>query len=141
MENIVTEYGNALVALVSGTFLIVWGWQRYADHSGWLTESKKTNASVVELEEVQLETENAIYTIDRPTFRYHTKGEILIRKAHQLFEKGSLKVGDQHTIRYNHRTPGRVLSQAAHNPALLTYFLCILLGGFLTMISLVLFFY
>lgn len=139
MENFVTEYGNALIALLSGAILIVWGWQRYTYHSKWLTESKKTDARVVKLEEVEVETENATYLMDRPTFRYHTTGEILVRKAHQLFEKGSLKVGDPHTLRYNSRTPGRVHSEAADDTVLLGTFVLIFAGGVLILISTILF--
>ncbi len=140
MENFVTEYGNALIALVSGAILIVWGWQRYTDHVRWLAESKETNARVVKLEEVEVETESATYKMDRPTFKYHTTGEILVRKAHQLFEKGTLKVGDPHPVRYNHRTPGRILSEAAENSSLLISYLILFLGGVLILISTLLFF-
>ncbi|TDB68840.1 DUF3592 domain-containing protein [Arundinibacter roseus] len=139
MENFVAEYGNALVALVSGAICMALGWHKYSLHSQWLSESKKAKARVIKLEKVEIETDGASYEMERPTFRYHTTGEILVAKVNQLFEKGQLKVGQDHTVRYNHRTPGRILSEMAEDYALLIAFGGLFLGGVLILISLILF--
>jgi hypothetical protein len=139
MENFVAEYGNALIALVSGILLIGWGWNKYVDHSRWLTESKKTIGKVVGIETVTLETESSVEEYDQPTFKYNTTGEIKVNKARQYFQKGELKLGDAHPVRYNHRTPGRIHSEQADDLSLLGSFLFVFIGGVLLLISLILF--
>lgn len=139
MENFVTEYGNALIALVSGSILVVLGWNKYVRQSQWLNESKKTKAEVVDLETVVIRTEDNVYEMDRPTFRYHTTGEIRVATAQQLFPKGELKVGDPCTVRYNSRTPGRILSDMADDMPLLFSFGLLFIGSILVFVSLLLF--
>ena len=132
-------YGNALMVLLGGVLLFGFGWYEYARQSKWLTNSKKTEAEVVGLENVEIRTENGTHRMDRPTFRYRTTGEILVAKVNQLFEKNTLKVGDRHRVRYNAQTPGRILSDSADDLPLLTAFGSMFLGGLLLMIALVLF--
>jgi hypothetical protein len=139
MENFVTEYGNALIALVCGGGLFTIGWNKYTRYVRWLNESKSTKAKVVNLEKVTVETESSVYEMDRPTFRYSTTGEILVSKARQLFPLGELKTGDSHTVRYNSRTPGRILSDQAKNLPLMYIYGVIFLGGALVVLSLLLF--
>ncbi len=139
MENFVAEYGNALVALVSGAICVALGWHKYLEHTKWLSESKKAKARVIKLERVEIETDGASYEMERPTFRYHTTGEILVAKVSQLFDKGQLKVGQDHTVHYNHRTPGRILSELTKDSPRIIAFGALALGGLLILISLILF--
>jgi hypothetical protein len=140
MENVVTEYGNALIALVSGGALLLWGLWKYAAHSLWLRESKKTDARVVAIDQVLFETESSVDEYDQPTFKYNTTGKVLIAKARQYFPKGTLKVGDPYTVRYNHRTPGRIHTESGEDFGLMTTFVTLFAGGVLILIASILFF-
>ncbi len=135
MDYLVAEYGVSAAFLLAGVLLMYWGWRYYSRLSKWLTESKKTTAEVIGIE-VTYNDESA-GELNIPTFRYQTTGEILVTKSKQLFDKGLLKVGGFHTIRYNSRTPGKVQSDMADDNELMTAFLLFGTGGLSCFIALV----
>ena len=136
MEYLLAEYGVAAAFLLGGVLFMWLGWRYYARLSRWLTESKKTTAEVID---IGLAYDDNAGELDQPTFRYQTTGEILVTKSKQLFDKGLLKVGGFHTIRYNSRTPGKVQSDMAGDEELMVAFFLFGLGGFSCFIALMCF--
>lgn len=139
MENVTVVDGNALIVLILGGALVLWGVRKYVVHSLWLSESRETSARVISIEKVMRETESSMEEYDQPTFRYNTTGEVLIAQARQFFPKGTLKVGDPHTIRYNNRTPGRIHTDSADDLGLMAVLVLLFIGGILIFISYILF--